>query len=161
MTKTTIAKKKFAPATWRESRRGHTLRLQMADAERGERIRALKKLRRRKQQQVADAVGVTLRAYQEWEAGGGLKDENLDALAQFFEVSRSYITDGAEADTPDLMATLGNSENGSKGVLTRLTAIEETLARIEETLSDLVADRAADSLGEEDDEAPPQEEIDT
>lgn len=48
---------------------------------------------------IADEVGVTLRAYQEWEAGGGIAWANLQKLAVVFNVSENYLLYGATETT--------------------------------------------------------------
>ena len=63
-------------------------------AEVGQRIRDLRGPR--PQPAVADAAGVTLRAYQRWEAGGGIAWENLQKLAKVFGVSENYLLYGLE-----------------------------------------------------------------
>lgn len=61
----------------------------------GERIKELRGPR--PQPHVADQVGVTLRAYQAWEAGeSGLAWANLRKLAEFFGVSENYLLYGSE-----------------------------------------------------------------
>lgn len=153
MPKSRVVKDKFAPTTSRTSRSTHTLLLQMAkDAERlaeqAARIKELRDERRLTQQPVADAVGVTLRAYQDWEAGrGGINGENVKALAEFFDVTADYIEYGVDkrerGDTPDLSlsrlagieATLGELADQVR-LLRAETAVRdaEVLKRIEEAL---------------------------
>jgi len=55
------------------------------------------------QEVAADKAGVTLRAYQKWEAGGGIQYANLQKLAEVFRVPVERIT--GEEDTPDPFAT--------------------------------------------------------
>jgi hypothetical protein len=75
------AQKTFAPGSSRGPRSIRTFVDQMARAEdartreRGDRIRELRA--GIPQPRIADQVGVTLRAYQEWEAGGGIGWDNL------------------------------------------------------------------------------------
>jgi transcriptional regulator with XRE-family HTH domain len=70
------------------------------DAQRREELAArIKELRGlRTQQAIADRVGVTLRAYQAWEAGGGITWENIEALAKAFGVSEDYLLYGEVGD---------------------------------------------------------------
>lgn len=72
----------------------------------GSRIKDLREGKRLRQQAVADAVGVTLRAYQAWEAGDtGIKWENAESLAGVLDTTASYILHGPELEeapsTPD------------------------------------------------------------
>lgn len=122
MPKSSLAKAKYAIGSSRGSRSAHTLLLQMArDAEKladqGQRIKQLREAMRTAENKrvtqpvVAEAVGVTPRAYQEWESGrGDMKPENVKALADFFETTPDYIEYGVEArdrsDTPDLTESL-------------------------------------------------------
>lgn len=71
-----------------------------AEAERQKEIGArIRELRGRVPQPViAERVGVTLRAYQAWEAGGGIAWDNLVKLAEVFEVSEDYIEYGLGGD---------------------------------------------------------------
>ncbi len=57
-----------------------------------ERMRALRKERKETQVQVAEAIGVTDRQYQRFEAGENLPGfENLCALADHFGVTLDYL----------------------------------------------------------------------
>jgi hypothetical protein len=58
------------------------------------RIRALRGPR--PQPQIAAEVGVTLRAYQGWEAGGGIAWPNLRKLAEVHRVSTNWLEHGDE-----------------------------------------------------------------
>jgi transcriptional regulator with XRE-family HTH domain len=92
------AQKSFAPGSSRGPRSVRTFLDQMARAEdartseRGDRIRELRA--GIPQPRIADQVGVTLRAYQEWEAGGGIGWDNLVKLAEVFGVTEEYIEFG-------------------------------------------------------------------
>jgi transcriptional regulator with XRE-family HTH domain len=128
MEKSSTAQKNFQIGTSRAPRSGHTLALQMAKAiskEEREQRRAigerLKDLRgRRPQPAIADAIGVTLRAYHAWEAGeSGIAWRNLHALAEYHSVNENFILYGDEKP---------------RGAGSQLDRIEERLARIEEAL---------------------------
>lgn len=55
-------------------------------------IRALRKEKKEKQIQTAEAVGLTVRQYQRYEAGQQKPSfDNLCALADHFEVSLDYL----------------------------------------------------------------------
>lgn len=86
----------------------------------GERLRELRGAKT--QPAIADAVGVTLRAYQHWEAGGGISWDNLQGLAEHFGVTENYILYGT------------NEGPGHR---------QEQLDRIEEKLDDLLGFFAA------------------
>jgi hypothetical protein len=60
---------------------------------------------------MAEAVGVTLRAAQAWEAGGGIDDDHLPLLIEFLETDADYLLRGRteRGETPDPFA----SPNGS------------------------------------------------
>lgn len=126
MTKTTTAKKRFMAPTSQLSRRKTTFLLQMAQAADQERGQRLRELRGGKPQPVvADAVGVTLRAYQEWEAGGGIRWDNVKKLAECFGVDDDYILNGPREDTPDLMGALSDGD---------LSQLRDQLNRVEDKL---------------------------
>lgn len=96
--KANIAQNAYVPGTSRGPRSIRTVLLQMARAEderakaRGDRIRELRGSV--PQPRIAEQVGVTLRAYQEWEAGGGIGWDNLVKLAETFGVSEEYVEYG-------------------------------------------------------------------
>lgn len=159
MPKSTITKAKFIPGTSRATRTPLTLLRQMAQdaeklAEQGARIKALREQMRTDegkkvtQPNVADAVGVSLRGYQNWEAGdGGLRPENVMALAKFFDTTEEYIEygDRRAEQTPDLVSELGS---GDVSQLDRIEAkLERVLTALEEPeASDL--DEALDAIDE-------------
>lgn len=112
-----------------------TLRLRMADLERGRRIKSLRQAKAARtghkvtQPQMAEACGVTLRAAQEWEYGGGIDDDHLPKLLDFLETDADYLLRGNEdppADAPDLMDRLQSSPRA------------EQLDRIERKLDELL-----------------------
>lgn len=67
-------------------------------AELYERMRLLRKERNMTQQQIADLLNQTLRAYQYCESGHHVPEyRNLIALADFFDVSLDYLTGRSES----------------------------------------------------------------
>lgn len=146
MTKSTLAQQGFMPGTSQRARSARTLALQMAmEEERQREVGArIKELRGpRPQPLVADAVHVTLRAYQAWEAGGGIAWENLQALAKFFEVSENYLLYGAEVPRgPETQ--LDRIEIKLDEVLSRLPATD-LAADLEQELDAALAQDAAPS----------------
>ena len=67
-------------------------------AELYERLRLLRKERNLTQQQMADMLSQTLRAYQYCESGHHVPEyRNLLALADFFDVSLDYLTGRSES----------------------------------------------------------------
>jgi hypothetical protein len=84
------------------------------------RIRALRGTR--PQPQVADEVGVTLRAYQEWEAGGGIAWPNLRKLAEVHRVSTNWLEHGDE-QPERAHSQLDRIERKLDDVLARLGAV--------------------------------------
>jgi transcriptional regulator with XRE-family HTH domain len=100
MRQSTFSQENFHVGTSRGTRSIPTLAVQVAiglDKQRevGARIRELRGPR--PQPVIADAIGVTLRAYHAWEAGeSGIAWRNLQKLAEFFDVSENYLLYGAE-----------------------------------------------------------------
>jgi transcriptional regulator with XRE-family HTH domain len=135
MTNQGLAHRNFMSASSRSSRRANTLLAQMADLARGERIKTLREGRHLTQPAVADEIGVTLRAYQAWEATGALKWENAKKLAAFYKVDAQDLWSGDERlDTPDVIGSLnGNSASGDTDEL------RAQLDRIEENQQNLIA----------------------
>lgn len=104
-TKAHNARKRYVPGSSRGPRSNATLLLQMAQAaekqaEVAARIRELREDARLPQPAIAEKVGVTLRAYQSWEAGGGVSWPNLAKLAKVFQVSEEYLLYGPEGGKP-------------------------------------------------------------
>ena len=156
MSKSNHVKANFRPGSSRNTRSVHTLLRQMAqDAEKlsaqGSRIRQLRQAMRTEegkritQPVVADAVGVTPRAYQEWEAGrGDIKPENAKALADYFGTTQEYIEYGdrvaEKRETPDLLlapegSQLDRIEQKLDAILNKLIpSTEERLDLLEQVL---------------------------
>jgi transcriptional regulator with XRE-family HTH domain len=88
------------------------------------RIRALRGTR--PQPQVAAEVGVSVRAYQQWEAGGGIAWPNLQRLADIYGVTTNWL------------------ENGD----TRPEAARSQLDRIERKLDELLGRFGAVEVGD-------------
>lgn len=143
-TKSRPAKINFVPGASRAPRSITTLRAQMEDLARGERIKALRNARRLTQpavvellRQKAGAPVVTLRGYQAWESGGGIRWDNAKVLADVFDVDPEYVMSGREtADTPDLSLMQGTArEEQLDGVSAefsvRVDHVEAALERIE------------------------------
>jgi transcriptional regulator with XRE-family HTH domain len=82
------------------------------------------------QPKMADRVGVTLRAYQRWEAGDGIRWDNLERLAEIHGVTTNWLLYGDERP------------EGARSQLDRIEQkIDELLAlRLEQELLD--AERA-------------------
>lgn len=95
---------------------------------------------------MADAVGVSLRAAQEWEYGGGVDDEHLGALLSFLETDAEFLFRGAAGgdETPDLVGAL----EGADPLVNQLERIErnqqEILEGIDALASALLSSRDAD-----------------
>lgn len=93
------------------------------EQDRGDVAARIRDLRGRVPQQlVADRVGVTLRAYQAWEAGGGIGWENLRKLAKHYSVTEEFILYGSD-DAPPTPSQLERIEHG----IARLERIEHKL----------------------------------
>jgi transcriptional regulator with XRE-family HTH domain len=150
-----IMKKSFTPGSSRPTRSVHSLALRIAeeldlqlteeeDARRlatAQRLRDLRGIR--SQQWVADRVGVTSRAVQAWEAGGGVSSENIEALAKLYKVSENFLLYGTDTrPTPDQVAE----------ILSLLRSLDERMGRVEELLSERELE---DLEGEAETETPP------
>lgn len=100
------------------------------------RIRELRHARRPRptQQDLADAMGITLRAYQAWESGESTPEwANLAKLADFYAVEEDYILNGEEEPavslaTPEIARTLA-------AILARLDALDARMAAVEASTS--------------------------
>src|SRR5947209_1554648 len=137
MTQTTLAHKKCVPGSSRNARRASTLLEQMADLARAERIRQLRDERHLTQPAVAEAVGVTLRAYQAWEATGALRWENAKRLAAFYkiDVHELWSAQVKDAAPPDPFT----SANGDDPYAAALAEILDNQKRTQQKLEDIVA----------------------
>lgn len=95
------------------------------EAQRREDLAArIKELREpRPQQAIADKVGVSLRAYQAWEAGGGISWENLEQLAKALGVTEEYLLYGEAGDRARTSTQLQRIE-------TKLDALTAAVARL-------------------------------
>lgn len=130
-----LAQSKYVPGTSRPARSSRTLALRMAlelqhQQEVAERIKELRG--KVPQPVIADRVGVTLRAYQEWEAGGGIKWENYGKLALALGSTVEYLMHGEDA-------ARAASEAPRPGQLDRIEAkLDDLLARLPATPSDEV-----------------------
>lgn len=83
----------------------------------------------------AGAHVVTLRGYQAWEAGGGIKWENVKVLAEVLGQSPEWLMNGDETDTPDLLG------GPLAGETTQLDRIQADLAEIKQALHDAFTGR--------------------
>lgn len=64
-----------------------------------DRVKVLRKAKGMTQRQMADALGVTERSYQRYEAENNPNHETLIKLADYFNVSLDYLT--GRSDNPD------------------------------------------------------------
>lgn len=91
-----------------------------------------------RQQTVADRVGVTLRAYQAWEAGdAGIKWENLESLAQVLETKPDFILYGERDSQPDTPDVLGEIDRLAR-IERRVDDLAEHAQRVERMLGELL-----------------------
>jgi transcriptional regulator with XRE-family HTH domain len=96
-----------------------------ADADRGERIKWLREKKLHlTQEAMADKVGVTLRGYQEWEAGGGIKWKNATKLAELGDVTPDWLMSG-EREVPDLSVLMNG--DGSQSQLDRIEEVQQQI----------------------------------
>jgi transcriptional regulator with XRE-family HTH domain len=90
----------FAKFSSRETRNARTLRVYMAlrNQEIAQRIKDLREAKGNPPQPiVAAAIQVSLRTYQNWEAGDARPEyRNLEALAAYYKVSEEFILTGVE-----------------------------------------------------------------
>lgn len=105
---------------------------QMADLERGLRIKELRASRHLTQEAMADLLGVTLRGYQEWEAGGGIKWDNVKNLAGQLGVEPDYLMNGPKPETPDLL------DGGAGGLGRQIAELDERVSQLADTINQLV-----------------------
>lgn len=102
----------------------------------GERIAEAREARRLTQPVVADRVGVSLRAYQNWESGATrVAWTNLPKLAKILGASEDYLLSGEGREPAVPVPTDLNQQFGE---------IDARLANIEEMLSQLLDQRQAD-----------------
>jgi len=66
-----------------------------------DRVKALRKAKKMTQRQMAEALGITERSYQRYEAENNPNNETLIKLADFFEVSTDYLL--GRSDNPKLL----------------------------------------------------------
>lgn len=96
----------------------------------GERIAEAREARRLTQPVVADRVGVSLRAYQNWEAGATrVAWTNLPKLAQILGITEDYLLSG-DGDAPGLAVPTDLNQ--------QFAEIDARLANIEEMLTQLL-----------------------
>lgn len=123
---------KYVAGTSRKPRSSRTLALRMAlefqhQQEVADRIREKRGLV--PQPVIAERVGVTLRACQEWEAGGGIKWENYGKLALALGTTVEYLMHGS-----DEQRALQAAEEDA----TQLDRIEKALAEQRRLLTRLL-----------------------
>jgi transcriptional regulator with XRE-family HTH domain len=127
------------------------------DIARAARIRQLRG--DRTQPAVAEDAGVTLRAYQGWEAGHGIGKSNRAKLAQALRTSVTYLMDGVEVPTrvegePDDVAVRLNRQ---REILRRVAAQElltaEQLEYLERALDELEHPRRVDEAASSSEDA--------
>lgn len=95
----------------------------------GERIAEAREARRLTQPVVAERVGVSLRAYQNWESGGTrIAWANLERLAKILEVAEDYILSGA--GEPAVPVPIDTDQ--------QFVEIDARLANIEQMLTQLL-----------------------
>jgi transcriptional regulator with XRE-family HTH domain len=149
-TKSNTAKARYVNMSSRRPRSVTTLLAQMADLARGERIKALREERHLSQPAVLDllekragAKVVTLRGYQSWEAGGGIRWENTKVLADVFEVSPEWIMSGretAELETPSPFAQADQVQDVRDEFRQDVDALREQMERMEQFMLRASAD---------------------
>lgn len=120
-------------ATWPRS-----VAIEMALEQRaiGRRIAELREDRRLTQPVVADRVGVSLRAYQKWEAGTSAPAwRNLEQLAEVFGVSADYLLGAAQEKRQDAQDQLDRIESELAAIHVEIGAQATQLAEIQRLLA--------------------------
>ena len=136
----------FAKDSWQTPRNARTLRAFMAlqNQEIGARLRELR--RGRPQTAVAEALEVSERAYQNWEAGDAKPSyRNLQRLAAYYGVGEDFIltgTPGGPPETPDLSR---NAAGDSQ--LDRIEALLQANARRLEEIAAEAREQREELLG--------------
>ena len=123
------------------------------DRARGRQIQALRRAAgHRSAEKAAQVAGVSHRAFQNWEAGGEVKHENLPGLAKALKVGRETIEamfPEPPLATPDLLAPISPSINGRIGELEQaLVGLADEVSRLSESVSELLARQAAQAASE-------------
>jgi transcriptional regulator with XRE-family HTH domain len=98
----------------------------------GRRIAQLRERAHLTQEAAADKAGVTLRAYQKWEAGGGIQFANLQRLAEALNTSVEQIT--GEVETPSPFRVSEQLDGVTTDFHGRVDEVEVRLERIETLL---------------------------
>lgn len=87
------------------------------------------------QEAAADKAGVTLRAYQKWEAGGGIQYANLQRLADALKTTVEQIT--GEVETPSPFRVSEQLDDVTAVFHARVDHVEEQLEEIKGAVKDL------------------------
>ena len=154
-----IAKKRRGNASLRATRTVHTLLDQMEDLARGARIKELREQLHLTQPAVAEMIPVSLRAYQAWEAGGGIAWENVKLLAKKLDADPDYILNGPKPETPDLLgvAQMDRLEDKLDAVIDMLLAErQDDAAQLRARLRATLARRDGSSAGSNREDPPAQ-----
>lgn len=151
MTDSRTAQQKFADFASQMSRNPERLahlREMMEDAERrqqiSERIRSSRERKAFTQPQVAKRVGVELRTYQNWEAGGGTSHENYELLAEILGVSFDYLLTGGDVGPvrEDVLSRLDATEDRAAELREAVGALDGKLDRLLAQVAALASDVA-------------------
>jgi transcriptional regulator with XRE-family HTH domain len=98
----------------------------------GRRIAQLRERAHLTQEAAADRAGVTLRAFQKWEAGGGIQYSNLQRLAEALRTTVEEIT--GEAETPSPFKVSDQLDDVTSAFHARVDDVEGRLGKIEQAL---------------------------
>lgn len=117
--------------------------------ERAARIKQLREESPYTQAALADLIGVTPRAYQRWEEGGGIEWDHLERLAEIHDVEVMWIHRGSgRGPTPEMFRPDGASElreavaaleSKIDQVLGRVAQLGATVLAVQSTQQDLQA----------------------
>jgi transcriptional regulator with XRE-family HTH domain len=152
---TDAAQATFAKDSWQTPRNARTLRAFMAlrNQEIGARLRELR--HGRPQTAVAEALEVSERAYQNWEAGDAKPSyRNLQRLAEYYGVGEDYILSGGQlpAETPapfdgsirEQLAEMGKAiEKQADALVTQAGVLEELRDAVQDLRELIATQRAA------------------
>lgn len=132
MRKSTTTTRNYRPGGSRGPVALSTLRQQMADYARAERLRELREASHLSREKVASEIGVSTKTLYAWENGGSIRWENTKKIAAFYEVEPESLV------SRELVEPAASSENGSAPADVDPAALQAQLNRIEDMLTVLL-----------------------
>lgn len=96
----------------------------------GQRLRRLRESKLVSQETAAHGIGVSVRAYRDWETGkGGISDENAPKVAAYFDTTTDFLRLGHELGEGTVIE--------GEDVLALIARNTERLERLEEVIDEL------------------------